>query len=135
MDANYIDMEEFIEDVNHLKDLKSQKTAIESQISVLEQKIISDYATQDDSKVCEGTENLVNLESGVGVKLTYKITRKINEDKLAKLCEETGEYPNHFCSVKYGYSATIFKGLQNEEKQKLLGIIEIKKAKTSVELL
>lgn len=135
MEANYIDMEEFVEDVNHLKDLKNQKTAIESQIAVLEQKIISDYATQDDSKVCEGTENLVNLESGVGVKITYKVTRKINEDKLTKLCEETGYYPNHFCTVKYGYSATIFKLMQTDEKQKFLGVVETKKAKTSVELL
>ena len=127
--------DEFDEDVNKLRELKLQLNAVKTQITNLENKILSTYSSQDQMQPNEGTENLVNPEKGLGVRITYKLNRKIEPEKLEAICEELGENPKHFCNVKYDYSSTVFYKLQPAEQQRMLEAITTKRAKTAVDLL
>lgn len=135
MEVTDVYLDEFEEDVKKLQALKTQANAIKAQITNLENKIISSYATQDPDQINEGTENLINPELGIGVKITYKLTKTIDKEKLEELCQELNKEPKHFCNVKYDYSATVFKALEPEEKQRFASIIKTKRAKTAVDLL
>ena len=80
----------------------------------------------------EGTESMKSDKYQVG--FVYKLTRKIDKEKADEILRERGESPESFFSVKYDYSATLFKTLSTEDQKVVQDSMITKRAKTAIEI-
>ena len=80
----------------------------------------------------EGTESMKSDKYQVG--FVYKLTRKIDKEKADEILRERGESPESFFSVKYDYSATLFKTLSAEDQRVVQDSMITKRAKTAIEI-
>ena len=80
----------------------------------------------------EGTESMKSDKYQVG--FVYKLTRKIDKEKADEILRERGESPESFFSVKYDYSATLFKTLSAEDQKVVQDSMITKRAKTAIEI-
>ena len=80
----------------------------------------------------EGTESMKFDKYQVG--FVYKLTRKIDKEKADEILRERGESPESFFSVKYDYSATLFKTLSAEDQKVVQDSMITKRAKTAIEI-
>ena len=98
----------------------------------LEEQLISSFSDVDPSSDYEGSEAMES--DAYKVKLTYKLTRTVNKEKADAILREMGESPEHLFNVKYDYSATLFKVLDDVHRKAVLDSTTAKRAKTSVEI-
>lgn len=117
-----------------LQEIKAQENELATLKKEVEEYIIDHYAPNDLETDYEGTENLLD-ENGVGIKLTYKLNRKVDEERMREICESKNLSPEQLYSIKYGYSATKFNLLNDGLKKIVLQTLITKRAKTSVEII
>lgn len=98
----------------------------------LEEQLISSFSDVDPASDYEGSEALES--DRFRIKLVYKLTRSVDKEKADEILQEMGERPEHIFNVKYDYSSTLFKTLDDEHRKAVLDSMTAKRAKTSVEI-
>lgn len=117
-----------------LQEIKAQEEELQALKKEVEEYIIAHYAPDNLETDYEGTENLLD-EDGIGIRLVYKLSRKVNEERMQEVCSRMNLEPAKLFSVKYGYSATKFNLLNDDCKKAVLSTLDTKRAKTSVEVI
>lgn len=126
--------DDFKKCITKLKEIKAQEEELAALKKEVEEYILEHFAPSDLETDYEGTENLLD-EEGVGIKLTYKLNRKVDEEKMAEVCERMNLEPKQLYTVKYAYSATKFNLLNDDCKKAVLQTLITKRAKTSIEII
>ena len=98
----------------------------------LEEQLISSFSDVDPSSDYEGSEAMES--DRYRIKLVYKLTRSVDKEKADEILRKMGESPEHLFNVKYDYSSTLFRVLDDEHKKAVLNSMTAKRAKTSVEI-
>lgn len=129
LDADFVtcikDLKKTIEDIEKLKEHKNE----------VEKYIIDHFAPSNLGTDYEGTENLLNADHSMGIKLTYKLNRNVNREKLLQVCAEKNLTPSQLFKVQYEYSATKFNCMNDDCKDAVRQALTSKPAKTSVEII
>lgn len=98
----------------------------------LEEELISLFSDVDSASDYEGSEAIESEK--YRIKLVYKLTRSVDKEKADEILRGMGESPEHLFNVKYEYSSTLFRALDDEHRKTVLNSMTAKRAKTSVEI-
>lgn len=122
----------FDELVNDIQETKDHIVACQNYMKAKEEELLQLCSAVEPTSDFEGTESMKSDKYQVG--FVYKLTRKIDKEKADELLRERGESPESFFSVKYDYSATLFKTLSAEDQRVVQDSMITKRAKTAIEI-
>ena len=80
----------------------------------------------------EGTESMKSDRYQVG--FIYKLMRKVDKEKADEALMDIGRKPEELFTVKYDYSAQIYRDLDDEARKAVQDSMVTKRAKTSIEI-
>lgn len=112
---------------------KAKVKEIQDYLKYIEDEILKTYSEHDILSEFEGTES---IETPLyDLKMTFKMTKKINEEQFKAWCEETEQDPERIASLKYEYSAKKAQYLTEEQKAELFKYcIQKTRAKTAFDV-
>ena len=125
-------LSKFDEIVKDLQETKAHIAECQNYMKAREEELLELCSAIEPTSDFEGTESMKSDKYQVG--FVYKLTRKIDKEKADEILRERGESPESFFSVKYDYSATLFKTLSAEDQRVVQDSMITKRAKTSIEI-
>lgn len=125
-------LSKFDEIVKDLQETKAHIAECQNYMKAREEELLELCSAVEPTSDFEGTESMKSDKYQVG--FVYKLTRKIDKEKADEILRERGESPESFFSVKYDYSATLFKTLSAEDQKVVQDSMITKRAKTAIEI-
>lgn len=125
-------LSKFDEIVKDLSETKAHIAECQNYMKAREEELLELCSAIEPTSDFEGTESMKSDKYQVG--FVYKLTRKIDKEKADEILRERGESPESFFSVKYDYSATLFKTLSTEDQKVVQDSMITKRAKTAIEI-
>lgn len=122
----------FDELARDIAECKAHIRETQEYMAARESELLSLFSQIDPTGDFEGTESFSS--DLYQVSIIHKLTKKINKEEADFLLKENGKRPEELFNVKYDYSATLFKTLDDEEKDIVLNSLETKRAKTSIDI-
>lgn len=123
---------QFNELVQDIQETKAHIAECQDYMKAREEDLLQLCSAVDPTSDFEGTESMKSDRYQVG--FVYKLTRKIDKEKADGFLREMGESPESFFSVKYDYSATLFKLLGADGQRVVQDSMITKRAKTAIEI-
>ena len=115
---------------NHLR--KERVLATVSGVASTKKELIELFSDIDPTSDFEGTESMQSDRYQVG--FIYKLTRKVDKEKADEALMDIGRKPEELFTVKYDYSAQIYRDLDDEARKAVQDSMVTKRAKTSIEI-
>ena len=125
-------LSKFDEIVKDLQETKAHIAECQKWLLKREEELTELCSAVEPTSDFEGTESMKSDKYQVG--FVYKLTRKIDKEKADEILRERGESPESFFSVKYDYSAPLFKTLSAEDQKVVQDSMITKRAKTAIEI-
>lgn len=112
---------------------KAKEAEIKEYRSWIEDQILEHYSSHSITSDFEGTETIETPTRTV--KMTYKLTKKMDEANLKFYAKEYNLPLEQICNVKYEYSATRMKALPDDIRNEIAGnCVTATRAKTGFEI-
>ncbi len=109
----------------HIKDVQAYMAEKEDELLKL-------YSAVDPTSDYEGNESMASEKYQVS--FVYKLTKKVDKEEADSQLKALGKRPEELFNVKYDYSATIFKILDEKSREAVLESLVTKRAKTTIEI-
>ena len=123
---------EFDKLIGQMEEAKSSIKGWQDHLKRLEEQFIQRFSEIDPASDFEGAEAMES--EAYKVKLNYKLTRSVDKEKADAILRSMGEAPEHLFNVKYDYSSTLFRTLDDVHRRAVLDSTTAKRARTSVEI-
>ena len=122
----------FNEIVQDIAECKAHIKATQDYMYGKEKELIELFSDIDPTSDFEGTESMQSDRYQVG--FIYKLTRKVDKEKADEALMDIGRKPEELFTVKYDYSAQIYRNLDDEARKAVQDSMVTKRAKTSIEI-
>lgn len=119
--------------IQAIKDWNSNKRMMDKlkeENRKIEDYVLEHFSAVDLTSDEKGTETLTSADGNFRFVINHKVDVKVDMEQAKVMLDATGKAPEYFFNVKYDYSATINKMLDEENKQWLAGCLTYKRAKS-----
>lgn len=125
-------MAKFDELARDIMECKAHIKEVQAYMAEKEDELVKLYSGFDPTSDFEGMESMASDKYQVS--FAYKLTKKVDKEKADVQLKTLGKRPEELFNVKYDYSATIFKILDEKSREAVLDSLVTKRAKTTIEI-
>ena len=125
-------LSKFDEIVKDLQETKAHIAECQNYMKAREDELLELCSAVEPTSDFEGTESMKSDRYQVG--FIYKLTRKVDKEKADEALMDIGRKPEELFTVKYDYSAQIYRDLDDEARKAVQDSMVTKRAKTSIEI-